>query len=199
MKLVIATANKNKIHEIRHKFSGINGLDLLTLEDFSDPPVVIEDGATFHENARKKAWAIASFTGLTSMADDSGLEIDALGGRPGVRSARFGGEDASDTDRNRMILEEMRGIPEDKRNARFVCVIAIALPGGECHFAAGTCEGMIADSMKGAHGFGYDPIFYLPEIGKTMAELTIDEKNKISHRAIALDKARELLQSLISS
>jgi XTP/dITP diphosphohydrolase len=197
MKIVIATANKNKIYEIRHKFSGIRGLDLIPLGDFKDPPIVIEDGDTFHENARKKAWAIASFTGLTSMADDSGLEINAMGGRPGVRSARFGGEGTSDTDRNKMILEEMRSVPGDKRGARFMCVIAIALPGGECHFAVGTCEGMIADSMKGEHGFGYDPIFYLPKIGKTMAELNLEEKNKISHRAIALDGARELLLSLI--
>ncbi len=196
MKLVIATTNKNKLVEIRHKFSDIRGLDLVSLEDYKNPPAVIEDGATFHENAHKKASAIASFAGLAAMADDSGLEIDALGGRPGVYSARFGGEGASDLDRNRLILQEMEGIPEGSRGARFVCVIAIALPGGKSYFAVGRCEGVIAATMSGTHGFGYDPIFYLPEIGQTMAELPLEEKNKISHRARALDRAREILLSL---
>jgi XTP/dITP diphosphohydrolase len=196
MKLVMATSNTNKILEIRDKFSDITNLALITLDTFKNPPVIIEDGATFHENAHKKAAGIAEFTGLASMADDSGLVIDALDGYPGIFSARFGGENVADNDRNRMILEKIQGIPADRRSARFVCVIAIAVPGGHCHFSVGKCDGFIADAPRGSNGFGYDPIFYLPDIGKTMAELTLEEKNKISHRAKALEAAKELLRSL---
>jgi len=197
MKLVLATNNRNKIREIKDKFSDIRGLTLIPLSNIPNPPEIIEDGATFHENAAKKALGIARFTGLASMADDSGLVVDALDGRPGILSARYGKADATDKDRNLMLLEELQGIRPDKRSARFVCVIAFAFPDGKCFFSAGRCDGMIADSMRGKHGFGYDPIFYLPEIGKTMAELTLEEKNKISHRARALGAARELLLSLI--
>ncbi len=192
-RLVIATGNKNKIREIQDKFSVIEGLELVTLGEFPDPPEVIEDGDTFLDNASKKAKAIAAYTGLPAMADDSGLVVDALGGRPGVLSARYGGATADDTAKNQMILEEMRGVPADKRTARFVCVIAVAFPGGRAFYAEGTCEGTITETMKGSHGFGYDPIFYLPDRGKAMAELPLEEKNKISHRARALEAMRELL------
>ncbi len=193
MKLVIATKNRNKIAEIQDKFSGIPGLEMIPLTDFPDPPDVAEDGATFAENAIKKALAAAGHTGHAAMADDSGLVIDALDGRPGVLSARYGGEGATDAERNRKILVEMAEIQEGERGARFVCVIAIAFPGGVAWSAEGVCEGMIARRMRGEHGFGYDPIFYLPDRGRTMAELPLDEKNRISHRARALDAAREFL------
>ena len=196
MKLVMATSNSGKILEMRDKFSDIPGLVLIPLDTYENPPAIIEDGATFHENAHKKATGAAEFTGLASMADDSGLVIDALDGYPGIFSARFGGENVSDNDRNMMILEKMRGVPIDRRGARFVCVIAIAVPGGRCHYSVGRCEGFIADAPRGSNGFGYDPIFYLPDRGKTMAELAIEEKNKISHRAKALEAAKELLRSL---
>ena len=196
MKLVIATNNAGKVREIRDKFEGIPGLEILTPANFPDPPAVVEDGETFIDNAVKKARALAAHTGLTSLADDSGLVVDALGGRPGVHSARYGGEGADDNARNRMLLEEMRGIPREKRGARFVCAIAIVFPAGECRVAEGTCEGVITDAMRGHGGFGYDPIFLLPDLGRTMAELTLEEKNRISHRARALDAARDLLGEL---
>ena len=196
IKLVIATGNRNKIREIQEKFAGMEWLSLVPLGDFPDPPEVIEDGRTFRENALKKASAIAAYTGLPAMADDSGLVVDALGGRPGVLSARYGGEAADDTAKNGMILEEMRGVPAELRAARFVCVIAVAFPGGKHVTAEGTCEGVITDAMKGSHGFGYDPIFFLPDRGMTMAELPLEEKNKISHRAKALEAMREILLKL---
>jgi XTP/dITP diphosphohydrolase len=196
MKLVIATQNRNKVIEIRDKFAGVDGLELVSLADFPGAPDIVEDGSTFRENAEKKARGIAAFTGHLAMADDSGLVVDALGGRPGVYSARYGGAAATDEDRSRMILDEMRDVPPHLRGARFVCVIALCAPGGECRYAEGECSGMIADAMKGSRGFGYDPIFFLPDRGKTMAELPLEEKNRISHRARALEKARELLRGI---
>jgi XTP/dITP diphosphohydrolase len=196
MKLVIATNNKNKIIEIKNKFASIDGLKLIPLGEFPGAPEVVEDGDTFRENAHKKALETSKFTGYPSMADDSGLVVDALGGRPGIFSARYGGSSADDTGRNRKLLGEMKGVPTGLRSARFVCIIAIVVPGGGSYFAEGTCEGVIAETMSGEHGFGYDPIFYLPAIGKTMAELTLDEKNRISHRAKALDEAGKILMTL---
>ncbi len=196
MKLVIATNNAHKITEIRNKFTGLPGIELLTPSDFPDAPAVVEDGATFSENALKKARALSRHTGFPALADDSGLVVDALAGRPGVYSARYGGENTGDTDRNRMLLEEMRGVPENARGARFICVIAITLPGGGEYVAEGACEGVITESERGEGGFGYDPIFYLPELGRTMAELTLEEKNRVSHRATALDGARDILRGL---
>ncbi len=193
LKLVIATGNKNKIREIQDKFSEIEGLELVPLSEFPDPPEVIEDGVTFLENASKKATSITAYTGLPAMADDSGLVVDALGGRPGVLSARYGGAETDDRAKNHIILEEMKGIPAGKRTARFVCVIAVVFPDGRSFSAEGTCEGAITEAMKGTHGFGYDPIFFLPDRGKTMAELPLEEKNKISHRARALEAMSELL------
>lgn len=193
MKIVIATKNLDKIKEIREKFKPLSGIEVVLLSDFKDPPHIIEDGSTYRENALKKARAIAAFTKLPALADDSGLEIDALNGEPGVYSARYAGENKSDEERNLLILEKMRTIPDKSRAARFRCVIAIALP-GKHYTLEGICEGCIAHEMRGDSGFGYDPIFYLPELGKTMAELALSEKNKISHRARALDKARDLLR-----
>lgn len=197
MKLVIATKNAAKIAEIRDKFSGIPGLELLSPAEFADTPEVIEDGATFTENAFKKARAVAVHTKLAALADDSGLVIDALDGRPGIYSARYGGEKAADPERCMNILAEMADVPEEKRTARFVCVIAIVNPNGTEFSTEGVCEGVIARQMKGDHGFGYDPIFFLPERGVTMAELPLKEKNRISHRARALAAAGEELMHAI--
>lgn len=201
MKLLIATKNKGKIKEIQEKFSSLQGISLLSIEDaeeeFGYLPDIIEDGTTFVENALKKARELSRLTGLPSMADDSGLVVDALDGEPGVYSARYAGEDATDSDRNALLLEKMKDVPFGKRQARFVCVIAIVLPTKGEYLTEGTCEGEIALEPKGTHGFGYDPIFYLPEYSKTMAELPLEIKNTLSHRARALDKAAEILNSLM--
>jgi XTP/dITP diphosphohydrolase len=196
MKLVLATTNRNKVLEIKDKFSGIGSLEILSLSspEFSGAPEIVEDGLTFEENALKKAMAIAAFTGLVSMADDSGLCVDALDGRPGIYSARYGGEGATDRDRYLKLLDEMKGI--GKRSARFVCAIAIAFPGGESRVVTGECGGIIAREPAGEKGFGYDPVFFLPEYGKTMAELPLEEKNRISHRALALEKAARIFEDM---
>ncbi len=196
MKLVIATNNKNKLIEIREKFSPVKGLEIQSLNDFENAPVTIEDGETFEENALKKAREVSSFTGLPALADDSGLVVEALSGRPGVLSARYGGIETTDTQKNLLILDEMKKIPDGKRGAKFVCVIAIALVNGSEYTVRGECSGIIAREMKGSNGFGYDPIFYLPQFKKTMAELALAEKNKISHRALALDNALAVLQKI---
>jgi XTP/dITP diphosphohydrolase len=196
MKLVIATNNRNKLKEIKDKFSLTTGLEILSLADFKNPPSTIEDGITFEENALKKARDISAFTGLPALADDSGLVIDAIGGRPGVLSARYAGKDTTDGQKNLLILEEMKDIPDGKRNARFICAVAIALPDGSEYTVTGRCEGLISREMKGSNGFGYDPIFYLPDFKKTMAELLLPKKNKISHRAIALDMALAVLNDI---
>jgi XTP/dITP diphosphohydrolase len=196
MKLVLATKNKNKVREITDKFSGIKGMELLSLLDFESPPDILEDGVTFTDNALKKARGICLFTSLPSLADDSGLVIDALGGAPGVYSARYGGEKLTDFDRNELVLSKMKDVPDGNRTARFVCVIAAVFPDGTELISEGMCEGVIADGMLGDNGFGYDPVFYLPERGKTMAEIPLSEKNRISHRAAALESARSRLEKI---
>jgi len=144
---------------------------------------VDETGATYRENARLKACALATQSGLLTLADDSGIEIDALNGAPGVMSARYAGENASDAERVNFLLSKLKDVPQEKRTARFYCVIAIAHPDGKVEYCDGECKGTIAFEPSGASGFGYDPVFYLPEFGKAMAELTAEIKNQISHRA----------------
>jgi XTP/dITP diphosphohydrolase len=197
LKLVVATNNRNKFFEINEKMAGIGGLELIPLSAFATAPEVREDRDTFEGNAGKKALEISAHTGLPALADDSGLAVDALGGRPGVFSARYGGPGKTDRERCLLLLDELNGIEDAKRSARFVCVIAIAFPDGEIHMARGECEGIIAHEPKGEMGFGYDPVFYLPGMHKTMAEIPMGEKNKISHRARALDGAREILKSIM--
>ncbi len=198
MRLVIATRNKGKIKEIHDIFSSLEEINILSLDDFKNAPVVIEDGNSFAENAVQKAAATSRFTGIAALADDSGLVIDALKGEPGIYSARFGGDNATDLDRSRLILNNMKDVPTAQRSARFVCAIAIVFPDGKEYVTDGICEGMIHHEMRGNNGFGYDPIFYLPELGKTMAELTLDEKNRISHRAKAIEKAKDILEKIIN-
>ena len=197
MKLVIATKNINKIKEIKEKFSDFADLEIGSLSDFDNLPEVIEDGQTFEENALKKAREYSLFTGMPVLSDDSGLVIDALSGEPGVRSARYSGEQASDEENNNLVLKKLKDVPDEKRTARFVCVIAIIIPGNSEYLTRGTCDGRILRSKTGSNGFGYDPVFFVPELGKAMAELTILEKNKISHRAFALDKAKVLLRQIL--
>ncbi len=182
----IATKNKGKINEFAAFFEkkGVKVKSLLDLEKDVD---VIEDGTIFEENAIKKAETIGKQINQVVISDDSGLEVDALGGKPGIYSARFAGIEKNDDANNEKLLKELVGIPEEERQARFVCVLAVFIPGEKTKTVRGTCEGLIATERSGDHGFGYDPIFYLPQHNKTMAELEKHEKNTISHRANALN------------
>jgi len=195
MKLVLATNNKGKVREMSEMLAA-HGIEVLSLNEFPQVGDIQEDGRTFKENAVKKATVTAGMTGLTALADDSGLEVDYLDGAPGVFSARFAGEEKSDRANNEKLLRLLTGVPPDKRTARFQCVIAIARPGGLVHTVQGTCEGVIAGEPRGDMGFGYDPLFYLPQYGKTFAELDLPLKNKISHRGKALAQALEYLSGL---
>ena len=190
--LLLATTNRHKLAEYRTIFSDLP-FRLLSLHDIQLDIDVEETGTTFAENAELKARAYAQASGMLSLADDSGLEIDALGGAPGVCSARFTGKDASYAERFRLIQQQLKGLPMEQRSARFRCAIALAEPSGYCRVVEGILEGRIVDNPRGDHGFGYDPIFLVPELGKTTAELSPDQKNSISHRGRAAQKARMLL------
>lgn len=200
MKLALATRNKGKIAELRALLAPL-GIGVVTFEDLGEAPwpEVLETGQTFSENAARKATAVAQATGLWSLADDSGLEVTALGGLPGVRSARFDGDGATDEENNEKLLRLLRDVPAGRKQARFVSVVAVAPPGGagECRLFAGECAGRIADLGRGERGFGYDPLFVPDEgNGKTFAELSDEEKNQISHRARAVLKAMGFLREL---
>lgn len=195
MKLVIATNNQGKLREMSDILAGY-GIEVLSLAGFPQVGDIREDGDTFKANAVKKATVTAGLTGLTALADDSGLEVDYLGGAPGVHSARFAGPEKSDRANNEKLLQLLAGLPPEKRTARFQCVIAIARPGGAVHTVQGVCEGIIAEAPRGDGGFGYDPLFYLPAYGKTFAEIDPAVKNRISHRGQALARAREILAAL---
>ncbi len=201
LKIVIATRNSGKIAEIQSIINNSdlkNKIEIETLASYPGMPEVIEDGKTFADNASKKARTVAKFTGHIAVADDSGLEVDALGGAPGVYSARFAGEGATDADNIKKLMGLLRDTPSEKRGARFVCVIAISTPaGGDVSLAEGECRGFIAAEERGTTGFGYDPVFVVPEYGKTFAELGSDIKNKISHRAVALGRLCNILETLI--
>ena len=194
--LVLATRNQDKKDELAALLAEL-GIALRTLEEFPGAPDVVEDGDTCEANAIKKATEIAQYTGHTALADDTGLNVEALGGRPGVFAARYAGPDASYEDNWRKVLHEMEGIPWERRNASFLTVAAIAQPGSDVQVVDGTLEGMIAECPVGGNGFGYDPIFFIPSLGKTMAQLSAEEKNRMSHRAIALRKAKAILQAMI--
>ena len=223
MKLVVATNNPHKVKEIAAILKSLpsdeakgqnvvcpglmsdtirrridehkaNKYEILSLKDFPNAPVIAEDGNTFEENAVKKASTIAKYTGLLTLADDSGLEVDALNGETGVKSARFAGENATDEDRNRKLLNLLKDFPESKRTARFKCAMTLSNPQGDTRVVLGVCEGSITFEPKGNTGFGYDPVFLVPRYGKTFAELGPAIKNRISHRAIALQQIKKLLQ-----
>ena len=191
MKLLVATRNAGKLREVRAR---VDGLEVLSLDDVAPMPEVEESEETLEGNARLKALAAARGSGLWSLADDSGLFVDALGGAPGVHSARYA--PGTDADRIRKLLREMDRVPEGRRGAAFRCVLALASPSGEARAVQGECRGEILRAARGAGGFGYDPVFLVPELGRTMAELTLEEKGRISHRARALDALEPELASL---
>lgn len=191
---MLATRNRHKAAELVALLGDLH-ITIRTLDEFPDAPDVVEDGDTCESNAVKKAQAIAEFTGLPAVADDTGLEVDALGGRPGVFAARYAGEHATYEDNCRKLLQELTGVPRERRTARFLTVAAIALPSDGMQVARGTLDGLIADEARGTLGFGYDPVFLIPELGKTLAQMSADQKNMISHRAKAFAKIREILSA----
>ncbi len=196
-RLLIATKNPAKVREYSRLLQGIP-YEIVTLAEEGIYQVVDETGETLEENATLKAKSYACQSNLLTLADDSGLEVDALGGEPGVLSARFAGEGASDNERIDYLLAKLTSIPWEERTARFRCIIAIASPQGEVELCQGECRGIIAYEPKGENGFGYDPIFYLHRLEKTMAELTMDEKNEVSHRGQAVRKACRVLEQRIA-
>ena len=191
-RLLIATGNQGKFAEFQVLLAGIP-YELVSLRDMGITQTVEETGSTYQENARLKAEAYARASGLPTLADDSGIEVEALGNEPGVYSARYGGEDLTDMQRVELLLRNLAAVPGAPRTARFVCVIAIAWPGRETQFARGECPGAVASAPRGENGFGYDPIFLLPDLDKTMAELPAAQKNVLSHRGRAAQQAKALL------
>ena len=194
-RLLLATNNAGKIAEYRQLLADC-GWELVTFADLGLTLVEEEVGGTYEDNARMKAVKAAHASGLHALADDSGLDVEALGGAPGPRSARFGGEGTSHREKMRLLLERLKGRPPGERACRFVCVIAVADPQGGVRLCEGHCPGLVAEAPQGEGGFGYDPIFYLPELGKTMAELSAEEKNVVSHRGRAAQQARQVLEEL---
>lgn len=192
-KLLLATNNRGKVNEYRSLLSDLP-VELVTPVELGITTEVEETGENLAENARLKAAILAAESQLLALADDSGLEVDALGGEPGVLSARYAGENASDEDRVNYLLAKLEDVPEEKRSARFRCVIAIATPGGEVDLCSGECRGFITFEPRGEKGFGYDPVFYFPELDKTMAELPPEIKNRVSHRGQAAGKVYQILQ-----
>ncbi|UCE80169.1 MAG: XTP/dITP diphosphatase [Nitrospiraceae bacterium] len=196
MTVVLATRNKKKITEIKRICSDLR-IRILTLDAFPDVPAVEEDGATFRANAVKKALEISKRTGYPAIADDSGLEVDALDGQPGVYSARYAGIDADDRQNVKKLLSTMHDIPDEKRGAHFVCCIAFAMPNGRYRTFTGSVSGVIGRSRKGVRGFGYDPVFYPEGRMKTFAQMTDHEKDSLSHRGRALGKLHAYLSNLL--
>lgn len=193
MKLLLATRNAGKLRELRAR---VHGIDVVSLDDVAPMPEVEETEETLEGNARLKAVAGALRTGLWTVADDSGLFVDALGGSPGVRSARYA--PGSDADRVRVLLQALEKVPDDQRGASFRCVLALASPEREVRSVGGVCRGRILRVPQGSGGFGYDPVFLVPELERTMAELSLEEKGRVSHRARALDALEPFLRELSS-
>ena len=194
--VIIATKNPGKAKEFEEIFSS-RGITVRTLLDFPEIPEVEETGTSFEENAILKAESVSHALNQMVISDDSGLIVDALDGRPGIYSARYAGEPKNDENNTDRVLSELQGISEENRTARFYCALAITVPGQETKTVSGTCEGRILEERRGTNGFGYDPVFYVPEKGCSMAELSSDDKNKISHRANALKKLDVLLDSIL--
>ena len=197
--LLVATTNQGKFAEVQAFLKSLP-LTILSLESLSKWPAVVEDGATFEENALKKAHALSEYSGMLTLADDSGLEVDALNGAPGIYSARYAGEGGSDDQNNKKLLSELTGVPEEKRSGRFVCALALCAPeaqGVKEWTVRESCEGRIAFDLRGRNGFGYDPLFYYPPFGKTFGEIDRETKATVSHRGKALKKLAELLPSLV--
>jgi XTP/dITP diphosphohydrolase len=192
--LVLATKNDGKIREFK-ALLGHSGIELKSLKNYGPLPAVVEDGETFEENAYKKASTMAKVLGCPALADDSGLKVHALGGLPGVQSARYAGKDATDMANNLKLLETMRCMTD--RKASFECVIAIAVPGGPALIYEGRCEGKIAHEPKGENGFGYDPVFYFPPMKMTFAEMSPETKNRVSHRGKAMSELKQELEKVL--
>lgn len=202
-KLIFATGNEHKMKEIRMILADL-GMEILSQKEAGIQADVVEDGATFEENAQIKAGEISKialampeYKDAIVLADDSGLEIDYLGGEPGIYSARYLGEDTSYDIKNQVILERLAGVPDEERTARFVCAIAAVLPDGRKEVVRGTMEGIIGHEIAGENGFGYDPVFYLPEYGCTSAQLSPEKKNELSHRGEGLRKMRAVLEETL--
>ncbi len=195
-KLVLATGNRNKLQEMKDLLQGLP-LELLTLEAYPGLNMPAEDRTTFAGNAAKKAESVSLATGEMALADDSGLAVDALGGRPGVHSARYAGEEGNYEANNLLLLKELNGVPTEARSASFICAIAVAVPGDQTYLIEASCPGRITESLRGKGGFGYDPLFFFEEAGKTFAEMSPEEKNRVSHRGKALRRTRILLERLL--
>jgi XTP/dITP diphosphohydrolase len=195
-KIIFATSNEGKMDEIRAIMKGLD-VELLSLKDAGLNPDIVEDGETFEDNAIIKAKKVMELTGEMVLADDSGIEVDYLGKAPGVYSARFLGEDTPYSIKNQYIIDRLKDVTGEERSARFVCVIACVFPNGEILTRRGTIEGYIATEISGSHGFGYDPIFYVPEYQCTTADMSADLKNKISHRGKALSAMKEVITPYI--
>jgi XTP/dITP diphosphohydrolase len=199
IELLVATTNQGKFAEVKDFLAKLP-LKILSASSLSTWPEVIEDGATFEENTLKKARTLAEYSGYLTLADDSGLEVDALNGAPGIYSARYAGEEGNDGKNNEKLLRELRDVPEEKRTGRFVCVLALCAPqsyGMTDWMVRQSCEGRIAFSLKGQRGFGYDPLFFYPPFGKTFGEIDRETKAMVSHRGKALKKLAEMLPSLV--
>jgi XTP/dITP diphosphohydrolase len=195
MEIVVATRNRKKLREISRILEGLD-MKLFTMDEFPDCPEVEETERTFEGNAIKKANAVSSCTGMAALADDSGLEVDALGGSPGIYSARYAGEEATDKDNVAKLISELDSVPDEKRGARFVCVIVLSLPDGHVETFSGKVEGRIGRSPAGLSGFGYDPVFYPEGRRRTFAQMSPAEKDAMSHRGRALVRLRDYLKKL---
>ena len=193
--LVLASGNKGKLAEFQRLLDGLD-VQIHSMKEYPEIGEIVEDGSSFAENALIKARAVCKATGKPAMADDSGLAVDALNGAPGIYSARFAGEQRSDADNNAKVLELLKDVKDADRTARFFCAIALVLPDGREYTVEGTCEGTILHAIRGEGGFGYDPLFYVETMDKTFAELTMEEKNRISHRGHANRKAVDIIRGL---
>jgi XTP/dITP diphosphohydrolase len=192
MKIVFASGNEGKVREIREMLEGM-GIELVSLSNYADVPEIVEDGKSFLENALKKAKIVSEYTGETVLADDSGLQIEVLGGEPGIYSSRYAGEKATDEENNTKLLTKLKNISQEKRTAFFVCVLVLYQRDGSYDYFEGKWNGQIIDERRGNNGFGYDPIFWVPELKMTAAELPAEIKNKISHRGQAVAQLKKSL------
>jgi XTP/dITP diphosphohydrolase len=199
MDLLVATTNRGKLAEVEDFFKHLP-MHIIGVPDLEDPPKVVEDGATFEENALKKARTFAEWSGYYTLADDSGLEVDALNGQPGIHSARFAGDEADDDTNNQKLLDRLKHVPEEKRSARFVCALALCAPrsrGGKEWIVRETCEGTIGLAARGKNGFGYDPLFLFPLFGMTFGQIDRQKKARVSHRGKALKKLTQVLSEYL--
>ena len=192
MKIVFASGNEGKVKEIKEMLEGM-GIELVSLKNYKGVPEIVEDGKSFLENALKKAKIISGFTGETVLADDSGLQVDVLEGEPGIYSARYAGEKATDDDNINLLLARLKNIPQKKRTAFFCCALVLYRTNGSYDCFESKWQGLIIDERRGANGFGYDPVFFVPELNKTAAELPPEIKNKVSHRGQAFAKLKNTL------